>query len=457
MTTPQVSPKTVPDDLDVETSPRTSRIDSADHTVKQMRRDKLAYDLKIKTDLRRFLEEHHGLTNFDVDYLSGGTANYVYRVTERGSGVTRIFKHAARQLRSSKETFELSPERLDFEADMLMMLMKRSEDESECHCRTVEAFDASTIEKTHVHTARFKSYDRDIKLLCIEDGGDRNLKDAYKDLSLAEVQEIGAELGKWLAKLHGTTPLSYVSGDDEKRNNSVGVAIASYTYKRLLGTLDHYCDNLETENLSNETLAEHMKPYDDTRRRAERLSKRAGDLVDNRMTKMRESVCHGDFWPGNIMLRSNISTKGPSHGLTVLDWELTRIGNSATDIGQFAAEATILDLLNGNSYQSGLCAAFIRAYFKASAVGIGSKETIYAWMTQIAIHYAVHLIVWPPNAIHWAPKEEAPNFCIHGLTVLKDALSQMPDIRTWGLFAGLDGLEEIAKEFPDKRGKNADE
>ena len=457
MTIPTVSHKTLPDDLDVEISPGTSRIDSHDHAAKQSRRDRLTYDLKTKTDLRSFLEEHQGLTNFNIDYLLGGTANYVYRVTERGSGVTRIFKHAAPQLRSSNGTFDLSPERLDFEADMLLMLMERGEDESECHCRNVEAFDASNIERTHVHTARFKSYDRDIKLLCTEDGGDRNLKDAYKDLSLAEVQEIGTELGKWLVKLHGTTPLSYVSGDDEKRNNPVGVAIAGYTYQRLVGTVNSYCDNFETGRLSNEALAEHMKPYDETRWRADKLSKRAGELVGNRMAKTRRSVCHGDFWPGNIMLRSNISSKGSSHILTVLDWELTRIGNSATDIGQFAAEATILDLLNGNNYQSGLCAAFIRAYFKTSAVGIGSSETIYAWMTQIAIHYAVHLIVWPSIAVHWAPKEDAPSFCVHGFTVLKDALSQTPDIRTWGIFAGLDDLEDIAKEFPDKRDNNADE
>jgi hypothetical protein len=46
MATPQVSPKTVPDDLDAEISPRTARADSANHTAKQSRYDRLAYDFK---------------------------------------------------------------------------------------------------------------------------------------------------------------------------------------------------------------------------------------------------------------------------------------------------------------------------------------------------------------------------------------------------------------------------
>jgi len=451
MTTPQLSPETVPDDLDVEISPRTSRIDSADHTAKHSRRDRLAYDLKTKAGVRSFLEKYHELTNFNIDYLLGGTANHVYRVTEYGIGTTYIIKHAAPQL-ASNYNFQLSPERMDFEAEMLL---KRSGDGGECHCSTVEVFDASNIERTHVHTVHVKSYERDIRLLCIEDGGNKNLKDAYKDLSLAELQEIGTELGKWLAKLHGTTPLSYVSGAESSRNNPVGVAIVGYTYKHLNGTVKMYCDAAAAGTLSDTALADWLKPYNDTRKIVERLSEIADKYVGKPLASAKESVCHGDFWPGNILLRSNASSK--SHLLTVMDWELTRIGNSATDIGQFAAEATILDLVNKNDHDEGLCATFMRAYFKTSAVGNGSNETLYGWMTQIAVHYAVHLIVWPCQSVHWAPQKEVAILAIHGLTVLKNAFSQTPDIRTWGLFAGLDDLENIASEFVVRRSVDADE
>jgi hypothetical protein len=77
---------------------------------------------------------------------------------------------------------------MDFEAGMLL---RKSEDEGECRCSTVQDFDSSIIERTHVHTAHFKTYERDIKLLCIENGGNKNLKDAYRDLSLVELQQIG--------------------------------------------------------------------------------------------------------------------------------------------------------------------------------------------------------------------------------------------------------------------------
>ncbi|KAF3042228.1 hypothetical protein E8E12_009898 [Didymella heteroderae] len=449
MTTLQVSPKTALDGLDVEISPKTNRID-ADHTDKPPRRDKSAYDFKERADVRSFLEEHYQLTNFNIESLLGGTANYVYRVTENDTEATRIIKHAAPQL-ASNHSFSLSPERMDFEADMLM---KRSEDKGECHCSTVQGFNTSTIEKTHVHTAHFESYERDIKLLCIEDGGNKNLKDAYKDLSPAEIQDIGTELGKWLANLHSRTPLSNVSGAESGRNNSTGVAIAGYIYKNLIGTVKMFCDAVGAGTLSNKALADHLQPYSDPEKLG-RLSKRIDKHADDVIGSTRKSVCHGDFWPGNILLRSNTASK--SHILTVVDWELARIGNSATDIGQFAAEAMILDLVNNNHHEEGLCAAFMRAYFKTSAVDIGSKESLYAWMTQIAIHYAVHLIVWPHRKVHWAPKEESATLAVHGLSVLENAFSTAPDIKTWTVFSGLAGLEDIVSEFRLKRGDGADE
>lgn len=451
MTTPQLQPDTAPDDLDVEIVPKSVDIDAADHSAKDRRRDKFAYDFRKLADVRSFLEEYNGLTNFDIESLVGGTANYVYRVTEHGTGTTRIVKHAAPQL-ASNHAFELSQERMDFEAGMLMNKVK---DENECHCSTVGGFNISTVKKTHAHTTHFQSYDQDIKLLCIEDGGNKNLKDAYKDLSLAEIQDIGTELGKWLAHLHGRTPLSYVLGDDEGRNNPIGMAIAGYTYTLLNGTVEKYCDAADAGTVSDKALVDWLKACKDIRKIVEKASRRADQCVGNRISKTREFVCHGDFWPGNILLRSNVSSK--SHILTVVDWELTRIGNSATDIGQFAAESTILDLVNDNNHETGLCATFMRAYFKTSAVEVGSKETLYGWMTQIAIHYAVHLVVWPCQSVHWAPPDAVAKLAVHGLSVLHSALSKAPDIRTWGLFDGLDNLEDIAREFMAKRSEFSEE
>lgn len=114
----------------------------------------------------------------------------------------------------------------------------------------------------------------------------KNLKDAYADLSLNEIQDIGTELGKWLANLHGTTPRSHVTEVDG-RKNLIGVAIAGFTYTHL---------------------AETLKEDEDYGKLGNRINKLFGDLIvtDN------EPVCHGDSGPGNTMLQSDTPSKVPT-------------------------------------------------------------------------------------------------------------------------------------------------
>ena len=81
-------------------------------------------------------------------------------------------------------------------------------------------------------------------------------------------------------------------------------------------------------------------------------------LTDN------ECVCHGDCWSGNILVSEDQST------LTIIDWEMTRRGCGATDVGQFAAEAYLLDVFKGSR---GLMESFLQAYKKNTAT---SKEFV---------------------------------------------------------------------------------
>ncbi|XPS79051.1 hypothetical protein M3J07_011056 [Ascochyta lentis] len=71
-----------------------------------------------------------------------------------------------------------------------------------------------------------------------------------------------------------------------------------------------------------------------------------------------ECICHGDFWPGNVLIQPG-SGKGGDVQSTVVDWELVRRGTSATDVGQFAAEASLRDRFKGGR---GLLAAFLGCY-----------------------------------------------------------------------------------------------
>ena len=416
MATPYISPKTSTEDIDVEISPKAARVDSVP-------RNKFEYDLTTMEGVRSFLYEQTGESKkFELQALTGGTANHVYRMTDRAEGrkgQTRIWKHAAPGL-ASNPRFRLDPARMDFEAQVLLGLDR----EFECPFNTAECLRECLIDGTHVHTVYRGYYERDIKLLCLEDAGRQNLKEAYLDLSKDQVEVIGAELGKWLAKLHGRTPRSIITEAAEHPdiNNNTGMQIAGFTYKNLPGTLGSSDPDQELAD----TIAKHFD----------------GLIGDDK-----ECVCHGDFWPGNIMVRGREG--GAGHVLTVIDWELVRIGNGATDVGQFAAEAFLLDRYHGNK---GLRAAFIRAYLQSSAVNFGSKELIYPWMTRVAVHFAAHLAVWPTRGVHWASKEDTTALSGLARAILKDAVSATPDLRIWRVFDGLQNLDQIAAEMMVKRG-----
>lgn len=419
MTSPNISSTTSVEEMDVEMAPRASRIDSVAHTAHNpTRRNRLEYDFTKVEDLRDYLIENIGYyKEFHLQRLVGGTANHLYRLTECGEereGKSKIFKHAAGQLASSP-AFNLNPERMDFEFNILARLYT----EAACRCTTADDFLISNIEKTHVHAVTPVHYERDIKLLCLQDSGKRNLKDAYAELSRDEVQEIGTELGKWLANLHGKTPKAYVTDPkyNDNKNNDVGVRIARYTYNRLSAVLKQYG--------YDETLGDEINAY-------------FGALIE----KDEECVCHGDFWPGNVMLQSNVPERGP-YVVTVIDWEMVRVGNSATDVGQFAAEAFLLDKIYGDK---GLRAAFIKAYFKTSAVNYGSKERLYPWMARIAIHFAVHIAVWPASGVHWANREDSRALVDLAVAILKDAATSSPNVMVWRIFDGLSGLDAIAED-----------
>lgn len=97
------------------------------------------------------------------------------------------------------------------------------------------------------------------------------------------------------------------------------------------------------------------------------LARRVNEIYGAMLTADVEQpvLCHGDFWPGNIVLPGpDTNAPGEVEGkglleppLTVVDWEITRRDASGvTDIAQFAAEAFLLDFFRGGK---GLTAAFL--------------------------------------------------------------------------------------------------
>ncbi|KAJ4353817.1 uncharacterized protein N0V89_005547 [Didymosphaeria variabile] len=354
------------------------------------------HDLRTERGLSAYLASQ-SISHTSATLLTGGTANYVYRVTYP-SGQTTIYKHAAPYLHSNT-SFAFDPSRMDYEdriLELLPLLLKN------------KLLDSS------VHAVGVKSYDCDKKLLGIEDGGKRHLKDAYTDPAL-DVPSVGASLGAWLATLHASTVLTPLSLDfnsqDLEENNKVAVNVYRHSYKNLSTAFADFTD------LSNGDIE---------------LAQQINDEYGSRLEHDNECICHGDFWPGNVMVKphsvSSETKEEERQGrvdLTVVDWEMTRRGTSATDLAQFCAESFLLDRFCGNR---GLLPAVLNAYLShrlslSSALPFPDKE----WFRRLAIHWGVHVAFWPTR-VEWTDRAGTQDLVAIGKEVLKAATESKWDV-----------------------------
>ncbi|KAI4663641.1 uncharacterized protein J4E78_004057 [Alternaria triticimaculans] len=334
------------------------------------------YNLTDEKGLQKYLEA----TQFpaaSVQLLSGGNANYVFRVTKH-DGSTSIFKHAEPVLKLNKD-FALDPARMDYEVRILEALSS-----------TRSPLPTSPT-SSNVHAARFLSYDQSEKLLQIEDGGRRNLKDAYTDPKL-DTSSIGEQLARWLAALHtAARNFSLASPDKgvDSNNNPIAVSVYRYSYNDLHTALTQFGHDPQLAVLINEKFGSLLATDD-------------------------ECICHGDFWPGNILVRD---LELQPVELTIVDWEMVRRGTSATDVGQFAAEAFLLDRFRGGR---GLLGVFLNAYIAAR----GHTEVLgKAWLTRMVVHWAVHIAFWPTR-IAWSGQEETKSLVDIGVMTLQNVFEE---------------------------------
>lgn len=224
---------------------------------------------------------------------------------------------------------------------------------------------------------RVYSHDAENHVLMLEDGGQRTLKAAYGDTAL-DVRAYGAGLGRWLAGLHRETAASTDIGD-----NRAGKAVYRVAYSGLAGA---------------------AKAWGIDPTLSERVDREYGSLLQTDD----ECVCHGDFWPGNVL----VSESGGK--LMVVDWEMVRRGCAGTDVGQFAAEAWLLDRFRGGR---GLLGAFLSGYKRE--VGGLSRGLV----KRVAVHFGTHLAFWPTR-VEWGSREETRECVLLGQEVMKKAVDE---------------------------------
>jgi 5-methylthioribose kinase len=288
------------------------------------------------------------------DRLVDGTANFLYRVKSSTSGKTYIIKHAEPFIKNNP-TVQFPTNRMDFEAGVLMKLP------------AVLLLD-DVVQPVHV----FK-YDTENHNLLMSDGGPRNLKAAYSNPKL-DVKLVGQMLGSWLARFHQST--------------------------KDLGIGDHALAKM-IYRWSYNHLAEAQKEFGLDSKLGEEINAEFGAKLatDDGM------LCHGDFWTGNII----VDTETDQLKLTVVDWEMTRMGNGMTDVGQFAAESWLLDRFQGGR---GILGAFLQGY-KSTKDEISESD-----LQRIVIHFATHISYWPTR-VDWGTKEETTELVKVGYEYLK--------------------------------------
>lgn len=119
--------------------------------------------------------------------------------------------------------------------------------------------------------------------------------------------------------------------------------------------------------------------------------------------------------------------------LTVCDWEMCRIGIGATDVGQFLAEATLLDRFRPTN--KGLAKAFFDAY-RRHYNGTGDGPMTGEYMRRIGVHAGVHLGFWPTH-VKWAGDEETLEVVKLGLRIVAAARDESQAPQAWTALIGV--------------------
>jgi tRNA A-37 threonylcarbamoyl transferase component Bud32 len=271
------------------------------------------------------------------------------------------------------------------------------------------------------------SYDADAHVIIMDDAGvgAATLKQLLLDRALAPrlILEIGHVVGAFLAHIH-----AWGARDDVARTwasgNVLAREIAAWaTYGRLLGAVD---GTLSAPELRDPPL--DVGP--EARATLELVARvRAEEILASE-----ETFTMGDFWPGNMLVRTRVGPDGEPalERVFMVDWEICRAGAAGMDVGQFCGDLRVLLQSHPELHVDAelLVAAFVEEY---AARRSGQDAT---WASVAAVHFGVHMATWGPLIPYPNKTRESMRSLVEeGIKIIQEGYTD-PNW-TAGRFAGL--------------------
>ncbi|KAI1448303.1 kinase-like domain-containing protein [Annulohypoxylon stygium] len=317
-----------------------------------------------------------------LEVLSGGTANFIYRVTlsqplEDGTQNV-LLKHSEDYIANSP-SFKLTLSRCHIEVGCLKALSdfpivgKADEgDQYNFIVRTPRFFHFD--EKNNSQIQEYLQGGIDLKNYAL-----KTYVNSNSDTTKHQALQLGKALGRWLRSFH-----DWASQQAELRSVVVK--------NKELQQLKHF--------INFQWLLDRVKQFPFILGDAEAIFREVKDMAAAELSDESQlQVIHGDFWSGNILLPKTPIEEGVDVPMFVIDWEMAQLGKLNLDLGQMIAELYELKLYKDITAGLWIIQGFVNGY------GVVSED--FAFRT--AIQAGAHLISFGISVQGWGTQEQVEN------------------------------------------------
>ncbi|KAI1212263.1 kinase-like domain-containing protein [Annulohypoxylon truncatum] len=317
-----------------------------------------------------------------LEVLSGGTANFIYRVTlsrPLEDGTQNVLVKHSEDYVANSPTFKLTLSRCHIEVGCLKALsdfpIAGKADENDNYNFIVRTPKFFYFDETS--NSQIQEY--------LQDGVDlknyalTTYVNSNSETTKHQAVQLGKALGRWLRVFH-----HWAAQQAELRS--------VVDKNKELQQLKHF--------INYSWLLDRVKQFPAILGDAEAVFKGVKDMAAIELIDESQlQVIHGDFWSGNILLPKNPIQEEADVPMFVIDWEMAQLGKPNLDLGQMIAELYELRL-----YKDIIAGLWIIQGFVS---GYGAMSEDFAFRT--AIQTGTHLISFGTSVQGWGTQEQVEN------------------------------------------------